>query len=65
MILPRMARRMDMLGRSVELRAQREPALAEAIRLLGEVDTQAELFAAVELENQASQGVRADARAIR
>ena len=65
LILPRMARRMDMMGRAVELRAQREPVLAEAIRLLGEVETQAELFAAAERLSQASQDVRAEVPSIR
>ena len=60
LILPRIARRMDMMGRAVELRAQREPVLAEAIRLLGEVETQAELFAAAE-RSQASQDALGDA----
>ncbi len=64
-ILPRMARRMDMIGRSVELRAQRDPMLAEAIRLLGEVETQAELFAAAERVNQDAQDVQPDANTVR
>ena len=42
----RVAERMDRMGRSMEIRSERDPVLAEAIRLLGEVRTQAELFAA-------------------
>ncbi len=52
-IVQRIARRMDMMGRAMELRARRDPVLAEAIRLLGEVETQAELFAAVDRLNGA------------
>ena len=65
MIVQRIARRMDRLGRAMEVRAQRDPVLAEAIRLLSEVDTQAELFAAADRLNEASRAVQADASAIR
>ncbi len=65
LILPRMARRMDMIGRAVEFRSQREPVLAEAIRLLGQVETPAELFAAADRVSQDSQDVRAEAPTIR
>ena len=65
LILPRIARRMDRMGRAVELRAPRDPVLSEAMRLLGEVETQAELFAAADRLNAASRDVRADASTIR
>ncbi len=65
LILPRIARRMDRIGRAMELRAARDPVLAEAIRLLSEFETQAELFAAVDRLNAASRDVRADASGIR
>lgn len=61
LILPRIARRMDRLGRAMELRAERDPVLAEAIRLLGEFDNQADLYAAVDRMNAASRDVRANA----
>ena len=48
----RIASRMDMMGRAMELRARRDPVLAEALRLLGEVETQAELFAAADGLNE-------------
>ena len=48
LIVQRIARRMDRFGLAMELRSLRDPALAEAIRLLGEVETQAELFAAAD-----------------
>ena len=65
LILPRIAQRMDRIGWAMELRARRDPVLAEAIRLLGEIETQAELFAAADRLNQASREVRADASSIR
>ena len=65
LIFPRIAERMDRMGRAMELRARRDPVLAEAMRLLGEVETQAELFAAADRLNQASRDVRADASTIR
>ena len=65
LILPNIARRMDRMGREMELRANRDPVLSEAMRLLGEVDTQAELFAAVDRLNAASRDVRVDASPIR
>ena len=51
LIVQRIARRMDMLGRAMEFRARRDPVLAQAIRLLGEVETQAELFAVADRLN--------------
>ena len=48
LIVQRIARRMDRFGLAMDLRSIRDPALAEAIRLLGEVETQAELFAAAD-----------------
>ena len=65
LILPRIAERMERMGRAVELRAKRDPVLSEAMRLLGEVETQAELFAAADRLNAASQDVRVDAGPIR
>ena len=65
LIVRRIARRMDRMGRAVDLRARRDPVLAEAIRLLGEVETQAELFAAADRLNEASRNVPRDANAIR
>ena len=65
LILPRIAQRMDRMGRAMELRANRDPVLSEAMRLLSEVETQAELFAAVDRLNAASRDVRVDASAIR
>ena len=53
------------MGRAVELQARRDPVLAEALRLLGEVETQAELFAAADRLNEASRNVPGDANAIR
>ena len=47
----RIARRMDRLGRAMELRALRDPVLATALQLLGEVETQEELFAAADRLN--------------
>lgn len=44
----RMTDRMGRLGESLKIRAERDPVLAEAIRLLGEVETQPELFAMVD-----------------
>ena len=49
----------------MELRAKRDPVLSESMRLLGEVETQAELFAAADRLNAASQEVRVDASPIR
>ena len=65
LIVRRIARRMDRMGRAVELQARRDPVLAEALRLLGEVETQAELFAAADRLNEASRNVPGDANAIR
>ena len=65
LIIQRIAYRMDMMGRSMELRAERDPVLAEAMRLLGEVRTQEELLAAVDRVNESSQEVPADAIGIR
>ena len=52
LIIQRIAIRMDLMGRAMEFRAQRDPVLAEAVRLLGENETQAELFAAANQVNQ-------------
>ena len=52
LIIQRIAMRMDLMGRAMEFRAQRDPVLAEAVRLLGENETQAELFAAANEVNQ-------------
>ena len=60
LILPRIARRMDRMGQAMELRANRDPVLSEAMRLLAEVETQEELFAAVDRMTAASRGIRAD-----
>ena len=49
----------------MELRANRDPVLSEAMRLLSEVETQAELFAAVDRLNAASRDAQVDASAIR
>ena len=65
LISQRIAIRMDMMGRAMEFRAQRDPVLAEAMRLLGEIETQTELFAAADRVHQSSQDVRADAIGIR
>jgi carboxyl-terminal processing protease len=65
LIIRRIARRMDRMGLAVELQASRDPVLAEALRLLGEVETQAELFAALDRLNEASRNVPGDANAIR
>ena len=54
LIIQRIAMRMDLMGRAMEFRAQRDPVLAEAVRLLGENETQAELFAAVNQANQSN-----------
>ena len=48
----RIARRMDRLGRAMELRALRDPVLATALQLLGEVETQEELFADADRLNE-------------
>ncbi len=42
----RVAERMEQMGRSMEIRSERDPVLAEAIRLLGDASTQSELFTA-------------------
>jgi hypothetical protein len=42
---------MDRIGQAMEIRALRDPVLAEALRLLDEVETQAELFAAADASN--------------
>ena len=65
LIIQRIAMRMDMMGRAMEFRALRDPVLAEAMRLLGEIVTQAELFAAADRVNESSQELRADAIGIR
>jgi len=65
LIVRRIARRMDRMGWAVELQARRDPVLAEALRLLGEVETQAELFAAADRLNEASRNIPGDANAIR
>jgi carboxyl-terminal processing protease len=52
LIIQRIAIRMDLMGQAVEFRAQRDPVLAEAVRLLSENETQAELFAAANQVNQ-------------
>ncbi len=65
LVVQRIARRMDRFGLAMELRARRDPVLAEAIRLLGEVETQAELFDAAARLNEASQDTSGDASAIR
>ena len=65
LISQRIAIRMDMMGRAMEFRAQRDPVLAEAMRLLGEIETQTELFAAADRVHESSQDVRADAIGIR
>ena len=64
-IIQRIAIRMDRMGQAMDFRARRDPVLAEAIRLLGEVETQAELFAAADRSRAASQGASVDASAIR
>lgn len=46
-VVVRMSERMGRLGKSLEYRAERDPVLAEAIRLLSEVETQPELFGAI------------------
>jgi hypothetical protein len=38
------ANRMDAIGREADFRMERDPVLAEAVRLLGAVTTQAELL---------------------
>jgi len=42
---------MDRIGQAMEIRALRDPVLAEALRLLEEVGTQAALFAAGDASN--------------
>ena len=44
----RVAERMDEMGRYMEIRALRDPVLAEAIRLLRDSETQSDLFTAAE-----------------
>ncbi len=44
----RVAERMDRMGLGTEIRSQRDPVLAHAIRLLEEADTQSELYAAAD-----------------
>ena len=39
---------MDRIGQAMEIRALRDPVLAEALRLLDSVETQAELFTAAD-----------------
>ena len=65
LISQRIAIRMDMMGRAMEFRAQRDPVLAEAMRLLGEIETQTELFAAADRVHESSRDVPADAIGIR
>ena len=65
LIVQRIARRMDQLGKAMEVRALRDPVFAEAMRLLSEVETQAELFAAADRVNAASGAVRADTSSLR
>ncbi len=43
-LLPRIAQRMEQLGRSIELRLERDPVLTEALNLLESVERPAELF---------------------
>ena len=47
-ILPRIAQRMNQLGRSIEFRLDRDPVLSEALRLLGNSRNQSDLFLASE-----------------
>ena len=65
LIVQRIANRMDMMGLEMELRARRDPVLAEAMRLLGENRTQAELFAAADRMNESSRNTPSDAIGIR
>ena len=65
LIIRRIARRMDKIGQALDFRASRDPVLAAAIQLLGEVETQAELFAAADRFDEASQDVPGGAGAIR
>ena len=51
LVVQRIARRMDRIGQAMEIRALRDPVLAEALRLLDEVETQAELFTAADASN--------------
>ncbi|MCH2461035.1 MAG: S41 family peptidase [Gemmatimonadetes bacterium] len=51
------AQRMDDVGAEANFRAQRDPALTEAIRLLNEAPTQAELFAIVDADDPSDGGV--------
>ena len=51
----RVAERMEQMGRSMEIRSQRDPVVAEAIRLLGNASTQADLFAAAERMKKAAE----------
>ncbi len=51
------AQRMDDVGAEANFRAQRDPALTEAIRLLNEAATQAELFAIVDAGDPSDGGV--------
>lgn len=46
----RIAERMNRLGFAMKVRAERDPVVETAIRLLGEIQTQTELFATVERE---------------
>jgi len=65
LIVRRIARRMDRIGLALDFRARRDPVLAAAIQLLSEVETQAELFAAADRFEEASQDVPVGAGAIR
>jgi len=65
LIVRRIARRMDRIGLALDFRARRDPVLAAAIQLLSEVETQAELFAAADRFEEASQDVPVGADAIR
>ncbi len=51
LVVQRIARRMDRIGQAMEIRALRDPVLAEALRLLDEVATQTELFTAADGSN--------------
>jgi len=51
------AQRMDDLGTEAEVRVERDPVLAEAIRLLEVATTQAELF---DMAERSSLGVRGE-----
>ena len=52
----RIAERMGRVGRSMEIRAERDPVLAEAIMLLTDVNNPAALFTAADLRKEVLQG---------